>query len=112
MESNKVLHCLPRTAAALRKQLKDAQFLKPDYANNSKVNVADRVTAADYSNICQTCRFGSWGTSWEYFRQYKQLYASVTGSYVDRNDSREIQKGTGSFSLGATWQACIRLALP
>ncbi|KAL2260202.1 hypothetical protein VTK26DRAFT_5876 [Humicola hyalothermophila] len=42
--------------------------------------------------LCQTCRITSWGALWEYFRQYKQLYASVTGRYMDRNDSKEVLK--------------------
>lgn len=42
--------------------------------------------------LCQTCRMDSWGSSWQYFRQYKQLYTSVTGRYMDRNDSKEVQK--------------------
>jgi hypothetical protein len=43
-------------------------------------------------HICERYNIKSEGTSWEYWRQYKQLYASVTGRYVDRNDSREILK--------------------
>lgn len=43
-------------------------------------------------HMCETYKIKSWSTSWEYFRQYKQLYASVTGRYMDRNDSREILK--------------------
>ncbi|KAK4170950.1 FluG domain-containing protein [Triangularia setosa] len=42
--------------------------------------------------LCQICRIKSWGASWEYFRQYKQLYASVTGRYMDRNNSLEVKK--------------------
>jgi hypothetical protein len=43
-------------------------------------------------DLCQRWKIQSEGTSWEYWRQYKQLYASVTGRYVDRNDSREVLK--------------------
>ena len=43
-------------------------------------------------HLCETYKIRSWGTSWEYFRQYKQLYATVTGKYMDRNDSKEVQK--------------------
>jgi hypothetical protein len=43
-------------------------------------------------HLCEAYRIKSWGTSWEYFRQYKQLYASVTGRYMDRNNSKEILK--------------------
>ena len=42
--------------------------------------------------LCQTCRMDSWGSSWQYFRQYNQLYTSVTGRYMDRNDTKEVQK--------------------
>ncbi|KAK3933883.1 FluG domain-containing protein [Diplogelasinospora grovesii] len=54
---------------------------------------ADRAMAMDFLlYLCEVYRIKSWGTSWEYFRQYKQLYASVTGCYMDRNDSREVLK--------------------
>jgi hypothetical protein len=43
-------------------------------------------------HLCETYKIQSWGTSWEYFRQYKQLYASVTGKLMDRNDSNEVKK--------------------
>ncbi|KAK3940940.1 FluG domain-containing protein [Diplogelasinospora grovesii] len=105
--------------AALREQLKDVHFLKPDYAANTKVNVAgilrkwkrycetaklvgswqevinkaDRAMTMDFLfHLCEAYKIKSWGTSWEYFRQYKQLCASATGRYMDRNDSREVLK--------------------
>lgn len=54
---------------------------------------ADRSMAMDFLfHLCESYKIKSWGTSWEYFRQYKQLYASVTGQYMDRNDSKEILK--------------------
>ncbi|KAF3763489.1 hypothetical protein M406DRAFT_352374 [Cryphonectria parasitica EP155] len=99
---------------------KNVHFLKPDYADNTKVNIAgilrkrkrycesaeltnewrdviqggaDRSMAMDFLfHLCESYKIKSWGTSWEYFRQYKQLYASVTGQYMDRNDSKEILK--------------------
>ncbi|KAK4227736.1 FluG domain-containing protein [Podospora fimiseda] len=82
----------PNQRAALRKQLEDTEFLQPDYADKTKINIAaNRAMAMDFLEyLCQTHRIYSWGSSWEYFRQYKQLYASVTGRYMDRNDSREI----------------------
>ncbi|RYP48545.1 hypothetical protein DL768_005584 [Monosporascus sp. mg162] len=70
--------------AALREQLKEVHFLKPDYADNIKINIAGMLRK--WKGI------KSWGISWEYFRQYKQLYASVTGRYMHRNDSREVLK--------------------
>ncbi|KAK3934128.1 hypothetical protein QBC46DRAFT_368414 [Diplogelasinospora grovesii] len=68
--------------AALREQLKEVHFLKPDYADNTKINIAgmlrkwkgaDRAMAMDF--LLHLC------TSWEYFRRY-----------MDRNDSREVLK--------------------
>ncbi|KAK4158599.1 FluG domain-containing protein [Cladorrhinum sp. PSN259] len=105
--------------AALRKQLDDTPFFTPDYADRTKNNIAgilrkwkrycefnkfegtwrdviqnaDRVIAMDFLDyLCDTCKIESWGSSWEYFRQYKQLYASATGRYMNRNDSREVLK--------------------
>lgn len=34
----------------------------------------------------------SWGTSLEYICQFQQLYTTVTGRFVDRNDARELYK--------------------
>ncbi|KAK8000474.1 FluG domain-containing protein [Apiospora arundinis] len=104
--------------AALRKQLQDVRFLKPAWADETKINVArilrkwkifcrdvvngpwkavleqaNRAAAMDFLlHMCETYRIKSWGTSWEYYRQYKQLYASVNGRHVDTNDNKEILK--------------------
>lgn len=43
-------------------------------------------------HMCETYKITSWGTSWEYFGQYKQLYARKVGQYMDCNDSKEVQK--------------------
>ncbi|KAK3943772.1 hypothetical protein QBC46DRAFT_253333, partial [Diplogelasinospora grovesii] len=57
------------------------------------IGKADRAMAMDFLlHLCEAYSIKSWGTSWEYFRQYKQLYASVTGRYMDRNNSREVLK--------------------
>jgi len=57
------------------------------------IEKADREVAMDFlHHICETSNIGSQGTSWEYFRQFKQLYSSVTGRYMNTNDSKEIQK--------------------
>ncbi|KAK9770404.1 putative FluG domain-containing protein [Seiridium cardinale] len=48
-------------------------------------------------HICEHEKILSEGTSWEYWRQYKQLYASVTGRYMDRNDSREVLKWHNTY---------------
>ncbi|KAK7967629.1 FluG domain-containing protein [Apiospora aurea] len=104
--------------AALRKQLQEVRFLKPAWADETKINVArilrkwkifcrdvvngpwkavleqaDRATAMDFLlHMCETYRIKSLGTSWEYYRQYKQLYASVNGRHIDTNDNKEILK--------------------
>ncbi|KAN0087003.1 hypothetical protein V8E54_000691 [Elaphomyces granulatus] len=104
---------------ALRQKLKESSFLNPDYADNTKIHIAgilrkwkkycetvklkacwrkaieeaDRAMSMDFLlHLCETYKIQSWGTSWEYFRQYKQLYASVTGKLIDRNDSNEVKK--------------------
>ncbi|KAK6841024.1 hypothetical protein PG987_001884 [Apiospora arundinis] len=104
--------------AVLRKQLGGVRFLKPAWADETKINVArilrkwkyycdkirsrpwedlleqaDRTTAMDFLyHICDTYRISSWGTSWEYYRQYKQLYTSFNGRYIDTNDNKETLK--------------------
>jgi len=51
--------------------------------------------AMDFLNyLCDTYKITSSDTSWEYFRQYKQLYSSVSGRYMDTNDSKEIHKAS------------------
>ncbi|KAK4148342.1 hypothetical protein C8A00DRAFT_19818, partial [Chaetomidium leptoderma] len=108
----------PEQRAALRQQLEGIHFLQPDYADKTKINIArmlrkwkkycefigegfwrdvikdaKRAMAMDFLEyLCQTYRITSWGTSWEYFRQYKQLYAGVAGRYMDINDSKEVKK--------------------
>lgn len=108
----------PAQRRALRKQLKGVRFLKPDFADNTKLNIV--AILRKWKQYCQYAELGPWmetirkadrnmtmdflhhlvesgkieskGTLWGYFRQYKQLYTSVTGHYFNRNDSREIQK--------------------
>ena len=43
-------------------------------------------------HMCETYQIKSSGTSWEYHRQYKQLYASINGCHIDTNDNKEILK--------------------
>ncbi|KAI0398662.1 hypothetical protein F4802DRAFT_592559 [Xylaria palmicola] len=57
------------------------------------IQKADRATAMDFLDyLCENYKITSWGTSWEYFRQYKQLYARKAGKHMDLNDSKEVQK--------------------
>ncbi|KAK3945235.1 FluG domain-containing protein [Diplogelasinospora grovesii] len=70
--------------ATLREQLKEVHFLKPDYADNTKINITGMLRKwkryYESAKLVGSC-IKSWGTSWEYFRRY-----------IDRNDSREILK--------------------
>ncbi|KJZ69228.1 hypothetical protein HIM_11378 [Hirsutella minnesotensis 3608] len=104
--------------AVLRGQLQDVHFLRPDHADGTKINIArilrkwkiycnatesghwtevirrlDRPMAMDFlDHLCERWKIKSEGTSWEYWRQFKQLYSSVTGQHFDRNHNREVQK--------------------
>jgi endo-1,4-beta-D-glucanase Y len=69
---------------------------------------ADRAMAIDFLDyLGDHYRINSEGTSWEYFRQYKQLYVDVNGRHMDANDSREIKNVCQSFILSL--YCCIRL---
>ncbi len=53
---------------------------------------ADMSTAADFLDwVCDNHKITSEGTSWEYFRQYLQLYTDINGQYMDKNDCRAIK---------------------
>ncbi|KAI0531848.1 hypothetical protein GGR58DRAFT_518190 [Xylaria digitata] len=109
---------VPLTAtqrAARREKLRQIRFLTPADAECTQVNLtgmlrkwkrycgsaklgpwldaiqnADRATAMDFlDHLCEKYKITTWGTSWEYFRQYKQLYARKAGRYMDLNDSKE-----------------------
>ncbi|OAQ58761.1 FluG domain-containing protein [Pochonia chlamydosporia 170] len=111
----------PRSAkerAALREKLKDLQFLLPDHADGTKINIAgilkkwkiychaaelgdwkesikklSRPVAQDFlDHLCERWKITSWSTSWIYWRQFKQLFTSVTGQFFNRNDNNEVRK--------------------
>jgi hypothetical protein len=88
----KVKKMLPSVQSAM--SLTDMEILHIRQAGGELAEVirkADRTMAMDFLlRLCEISRIKSWGTS--YFRQYKQLYASATGRYMDRNDSREVLK--------------------
>ena len=42
--------------------------------------------------ICENYKIKSWGTSEEYMRQFQQLHTTITGRYINRNDSKEVYK--------------------
>ncbi|KAI0876768.1 hypothetical protein GGS24DRAFT_513091 [Hypoxylon argillaceum] len=79
-------------AGMLRKWKKYCEAVKSELWLNV-IQKADRVTAMDFFDyLCEKYKITSWGTSWEYFRQYKQLYNRMTGRPMDTNDSKEVQK--------------------
>ena len=42
--------------------------------------------------VCESYNIKSWGTSKVYMRQFQELYTTITGRFMDRNDSREVYK--------------------
>ena len=53
----------------------------------------DRPMLKDHLDwMCNTLNINSEGTSWQYWRQFKQLYNVVNGRHVDTNDSIEVKK--------------------
>jgi hypothetical protein len=54
-------------------------------------------------------RIKSWGTSHVYIRQFQQLYTNVTGSFVNRNDMKEVYKvRTCPIHFLARWKLTAR----
>ncbi|KAK1656904.1 hypothetical protein BDP55DRAFT_687623 [Colletotrichum godetiae] len=104
--------------ADLRKQLKNVNFIKPRYADETEINIA--VVCRKWKRYCQEQNLGewqaalknvtrvtmmsfflrisewsigkikSWGTTQVYIRQFQQLYTTVAGRYMDRNDAKEL----------------------
>ncbi|KAJ6619252.1 hypothetical protein B0H10DRAFT_1183280 [Mycena sp. CBHHK59/15] len=57
----------------------------------SILQTAGKGTAMSFLiHMCRTCDITSEGTSWEYFRQWKQLYSLATGQRMDTNDSADV----------------------
>ena len=53
----------------------------------------DRGTAQDFLlYVCESSKITSWGSGHEYIRQFQQLYTTVNGQYMDRNDTKEVYK--------------------
>ncbi|KAK2777398.1 FluG domain-containing protein [Colletotrichum kahawae] len=125
--------------ADLRKQLKNVNFIKPRYADETEINIAvvcrkwkrfaawisyfvSLLTDLYNNSYCQEQNLGewqaalenvtretmmsfflrisewsigkikSWGTTQVYIRQFQQLYTTVAGRYMDRNDAKELYK--------------------
>ncbi|EXK77128.1 hypothetical protein FOQG_18153 [Fusarium oxysporum f. sp. raphani 54005] len=53
----------------------------------------DRGTTQDFLvYICERYKITSWGSGHEYTRQFQQLYTTVNGQYMNRNDTKEVYK--------------------
>ncbi|KAK0637170.1 FluG domain-containing protein [Bombardia bombarda] len=103
--------------AALRTQVTRKRFFKPRRAKATEINTTGILRK--WKRYCDFCELGAWedvikkagvstatdfidwicdnynikseGSSWEYFRQYQQLYTDTNGKYMDRNESRAIK---------------------
>lgn len=104
--------------AAHRAQLSNVRFIKPTYSHETEINVSGifkkwkrycedlkigdweatiknlkRQTTQDFFlYICENSKIKSWGTGEEYIRQFQQLYTTINGQYMDRNDAKEVYK--------------------
>ncbi|KAF6517621.1 hypothetical protein HZS61_003182 [Fusarium oxysporum f. sp. conglutinans] len=88
--------------AAHRAQLGTVRFIKPRYSEQTEINVGewkatlenlDRGTTQDFLvYICERYKITSWGSGHEYTRQFQQLYTTVNGQYMNRNDTKEVYK--------------------
>ncbi|RYO82108.1 hypothetical protein DL764_009661 [Monosporascus ibericus] len=104
--------------AAHRAQLSNVRFIKPKYSEETEINVSGifnkwrryctdmqvgdweasiknlrRETTQDFFlYVCERYKIKSWGSGEEYIRQFQQLYTTVNGRYMDRNDAKEVNK--------------------
>ncbi|RSL81212.1 hypothetical protein CDV31_017055 [Fusarium ambrosium] len=104
--------------AAHRAQMTSVRFIRPKYSDETKTNIAGilkkwtrhctdlkvghwkvtiqnltRETTQDFVlYMCERCNIRSWGSIEEYIRQFQQLYTTVNGQYMDRNDAKEVYK--------------------
>ena len=57
------------------------------------IETLKRETTMDFFlYICEHYKIRSWGSTDEYFRQFQQLFTTVNGRYMDRNDAKEVYK--------------------
>ncbi|KAM6516642.1 hypothetical protein FALCPG4_014820 [Fusarium falciforme] len=104
--------------AAHRAQMTDVRFIKPKYSDETEINVIGilnkwrqycthlkvghwkatiqnltRETTQDFVlYMCEQYNIRSRGSIHEYIRQFQQLYTTVNGHYMDRNDAKEVYK--------------------
>ena len=57
------------------------------------INDLKRETTQDFFlYVCEHSKIRSWGSGEEYIRQFQQLYTTVNGQFMDRNDAKEVYK--------------------
>jgi len=58
-----------------------------------EIKKVDKALAGEFLYFyIDKSNLGRRGASWEYFRQFKQLYACATGSYMNVNHTKEVKK--------------------
>ncbi|KAL5610466.1 hypothetical protein FOBRF1_006583 [Fusarium oxysporum] len=98
-----------------KSMLPTVRFIKPRYSEQTEISVSgifnkwrgycadmkvsdwkatlenlDRGTTQDFLlYICERYKITSWGSGHKYIRQFQQLYTTVNGQYMDRNDTKE-----------------------
>ncbi|EEY22890.1 conserved hypothetical protein [Verticillium alfalfae VaMs.102] len=105
--SNRPLPLSVEEHAAHRKRLESVRFIKPKFADETEINMSGmlgkgkpatiknltcELTMDFFLFVCGNYNVKSWGTSHVYIRQFQQLYTTIAGRYVDRNDAKEVYK--------------------
>ncbi|RYP68955.1 hypothetical protein DL771_006377 [Monosporascus sp. 5C6A] len=99
--------------AATRNQLKNVNFIKPRYADETEIDIA--VVCRKWKRYCKEQKFGERQAALKpvtretmmsfflrvYIRQFQQLYTCVAGRYIDRKDAKEPYEVCGGPVLGA-----------
>jgi hypothetical protein len=67
--------------------------MKDDEDWKSPLHNLTRETLMDFFFfVGETSKIESWGSSKGYIRRFSELYTTVTGRYVDRNDFKDLYK--------------------
>ena len=86
--------------------------MKDDEDWESPLHNITRETMMDFFLfVGEISRIKSTGSSKEYIRQFSELYTSVTGRYVDRNDYKELYK-VGPLAPLAYFKLANTLVVP
>ncbi|KAJ5681616.1 FluG domain-containing protein [Penicillium maclennaniae] len=83
--------------AAHRKKMEDVRYIKPKYALETQINIS--TIQRKWQRYCEEMNFGDWKEKIKRIHRTLmqdfflwQLYTNVTGSFVDRNDMKEVYK--------------------